>query len=124
MIISENGQEFEKQFSQLLRHVASIKSTCSEMKTSTEVLMQEVTYLKNKNKENKTQIKNLKIENWELKRKVYEIDQYGEENNVIINGIPQTEEENLKEMLKNIAQRLEVEIQDYHICVLYRLPSK
>ncbi len=43
---------------------------------------------------------------------------------MIINGIPQTEEENLKEALKNIAQKLEVEIQDYHICALHRLPSK
>ncbi len=117
-------EEFKKQFSQLLTDVASIKSICSEMKTSMEVLMQEVTHLKNENEENKTQIKNLKIENQELKRKLYETDQYNKKNNVIINGIPQTEEENLKEVLKNIPQKLEVEDQDYHICALHRLPSK
>ncbi len=36
--------------------------------------IQEVTHLKNENEENKTQIKNLKIENQELKRKLYETD--------------------------------------------------
>ncbi len=65
----------------------------------------------------------MKNENWELKRKVYEIDKYSKKN-VIINGVPLTEEENLKEIIKNKAPKLEVENQDYHICALHCSPSK
>ncbi len=75
--IREMWVNYEKiQFSRRLKEVATIKSSCTEMKGSIDSFMYDVTQLKKENEEINKHLSALSYENRELKRKIYKVDQY------------------------------------------------
>lgn len=44
--------------------------------------------------------------------------------NAIIQGILSQENENLLQLVKSVAAKVNVDIQDYHVCAVHPLPSK
>lgn len=80
--------------------------------------------LKVENSSLKAQINSLTLQNSELQNKINNLDQYNRKNNVIIQGIPVVEGENVREQVMRLAKRLKVEIFDYDINATHRLPSR
>lgn len=69
------------------------------------------------------EVSEIKEENQQLKARLNHLEQYSRKFDVIINGITKTENENLNETIKNLAEVLEVKLNPYDICGLHRLPT-
>lgn len=111
---------FSDKFEKLLEDVAVIKGLCSEWG----MLKEEVAAVRVDTDRNSDQIKRLTKENAMLRSRVDEMDQYSRKCNVIIQGIPSKEKENLLQVVKFVATKVKVDLQDYHVCAVHRLPSK
>ncbi len=80
--------------------------------------------LKSENEINKTQIRALMNQNWELRKRVIEIDLNSKKKKKgIINSTPFQEGEDLKGKIKTLSSKLDAEQQDHHLCTTHRLPS-
>lgn len=55
---------------------------------------------------------------------VYDLEQYSKKSNLIIRGIPYDEKEDLYVWIEKLANKLEINIQLYHICAIHRLLSR
>jgi len=72
----------------------------------------------------KNVINQLINENRELKRNVEENEQYSKKSNVIINGVPETNDEELRKVIGEVASCLGIELHDYDLQAAHTLPSK
>jgi septation ring formation regulator EzrA len=117
-------KEFRKQFSQLVIDVSSIKLICTETNEKLEAVTNEVTQLKKEARENREVVNRMRVIIQKMGRKIDELEQYSRKINVIITGIPEKQDENLKVVVKKLAEKLEITLQDYDICAIHRLPSK
>lgn len=117
-------EEFKSEWKNLLKDVASIKSTTTETKEIVESLTTRVEQLEEDREEIKDQVGMLWEENYMLRQKIESMEQYSRVNNVIIHGIPAQSEENLRNVICELAKHLEVDVSDNDICTTHRLPSK
>uniref|UniRef100_A0A8D8YDL7 FP protein C-terminal domain-containing protein n=1 Tax=Cacopsylla melanoneura TaxID=428564 RepID=A0A8D8YDL7_9HEMI len=68
--------------------------------------------------------KELKVQLKELKYTVEDLQQYTRNRNVQIDGIPSKQDEDLRMMMKNIGEKIEVKILDSDIDKIHRIPTK
>ncbi len=73
---------------------------------------------------NESNIKRLSRENAILTRKVDELTQYSMKYNVIIQGMSGTKGEDLRKTVELLANKLEVNINNYNIRVAHQVPSQ
>jgi hypothetical protein len=116
--------DFKKKFETLLTDVKAIKEMVNQTDRKMENITKELKEVKNENKLLKRRIVEVENQNSELERVVGELEQYGMVNDLIVAGIPMTEEEDLIEVTKNLAGKLDVELKDYDIATAHRLPTK
>lgn len=118
------NEDFMAKFNHLIQDVGEIKTLCSQMKLNLDDITQQVQTLKAETGNNTTEIQALKVENQDLKTKLNELELYSRKANIIINGIPVLQDEDVKDIIKVVASSLEIEVHDYEICMAHRLPSK
>ncbi len=63
-------------------------------------------------------------ENRQMKEKLDELEQYSGKSNLIINGISFKKDENLREIVKNVAEKLKVTVNEYYIAVAHHLLAR
>ncbi len=80
--------------------------------------------LKAENEEIKKTLTEIKNENLELKGQIAEMEQYSKRNNVIIKGIHMEPNENLKEKVKAVSQKLGTPLEEHDFCTVHRLSNK
>ena len=111
--------------------LSMIYNILMEVQKNTQKVMEENVYLKNQFKELKeendiaqSEIVNLKARIGELEDMQDEMQQYQRKYNLEICGIPESEDENLKDVIEAIATEVDVEIDSTDIDIVHRLPSK
>ncbi len=87
-------------------------------------LAERVKKLEEREMELKAEIQTVKEENVTLKLQLENLEQYSRRNNLIISGIPTNQNENIREITKNLAKIWNVEIQNYDIVAAHRLYSR
>lgn len=117
-------EEFKANFKKLMEDSGETRKLCTAMNEKISKITDEVNELKMDNEANKSDIDFLLRENYELKVKINNMDQYSRKSNLIICGIPYKEEEVLREVAKKLATKLEINLEDYEIAAIHRLPAK
>ena len=84
----------------------------------------QIAELKSNDERLESAMKELKEENRQLANAVNSLEQYSRKNNVIINGIPYTQDEDIRKVVKNLIHKLGVDINLYNICAAHRLPTR
>ncbi len=115
--------EFLKQFNELVEETKSIKAIVSDSNAKVDAIAKQIHELKSENEELRAKVDIISQENKTLKRTVNDLEQYSRKCNVIINGIPEFDNENLYEITHMVADNLGVELFDYDISVAHRLPA-
>ena len=75
-------------------------------------------------KEISAEMLDLKNANKLLENKIDKLEQYGKKQNIIVNGLLVTENEDLRERITQLANELDVEVFDRDISAIHRLPAK
>lgn len=70
-----------------------------------------------------TKVTELSNQNQKLRADFQELEQYSRKDNIIINGIPSSEEENVQKLVFKIAEKVGVTLKDYDISAAHRLPA-
>lgn len=114
-------KELQKEFQGQLREIE--KSLNFNSEKMEEILAEMV-------KVNEKQRK-LEAENQELKTKlmtmstiVEDLEQYTRNRNIQIDGMPEENNEDLRKMMKNIGEKIQVEFEDKEVDAIHRLPTR
>lgn len=118
------NEAFESKFNKLIDDMAVIKTTITEVNTKFSDLKSEIDKLNQDNKKMEMHIQTLSQENKILKQTVSSLEQYSRKNNLIINGIPYCKGENVRSIVKAIADKLKIAMYDYNIAACHRLPAR
>lgn len=116
-------QEFKTIMLASAKEVSEIKSSLINLVKRVTKIEEEAEKIKSENLELRTEVMDLKQENKILKSNINQIEQYSRKNNVIVNGIPEEKGENIREIIKAIADVLDVSVHNYDICAAHRLPG-
>lgn len=114
----------KRAFAKLGEDIKEVKTICTTTQNEVKTISEEVIKLKQENEENREDIEWLVNENRELKTRLDELEQYGMKYNLIINGVPTKENENVREIIVRMAEKLNVTVQGYDIAAAHRLPSR
>ncbi len=110
-------EDFQENFKKLIEDVAYIRKAIDESTTKINQLEQD-------NKILHEEVEELAMENYMLKNRIADMEQYSRKNNMIIRGIPKAAGEDLRMIVKKLATKLDMNISDFEIDTLHRLPSK
>ena len=117
-------EKFKEDFKKLVEDVGITKKLCMSMNERLTKISREIEILKKDNEMNKSDIQHLLCENYELRLKLNEMEQYNKKSNLIIQGVPVVEVEDLMDVATKLANKLKVDLKDYDVAALHRLPSK
>lgn len=112
--------EFLKKFNEMFSKVSQMETKLDVMLAITD----KVDKIEKYGVETRTEVELLKQENEDLFCRMNEIEQYSRKRNVIINDIPFKEGENIKEEVQRFTSEIKIELKDYEINAIHRLPSK
>lgn len=79
--------------------------------------------IKKENEELKASNTALKVEVRDLRDRMRNLEQYSRINNIEINGLPTSKEENVKELVKDVGAAIGVQVQEADIAVAHRVPT-
>lgn len=68
--------------------------------------------------------KRLHARNEELQSRVAELEQYSRKNNIEIRGVPETQGEDVVEIVKTIAEKIQIPVSEADLDVVHRVPAK
>lgn len=114
-------QDYLDKFNKLVETVNDIKGLVIDTKTRVDGLFASVEEVKAENPNLKSKVEHLTNENAALKTSVKNLEQYSRKNDVIINGIPKVENEEVTEIVYKVADALGVQLNEYDICNAHRL---
>ena len=117
-------EDFLRDLKQMVEDVKAIKSTVSKTDEKLDTINSQIAELKFENEGLKSTVKDLISENRVLHSKVNELEQYSRKDNIIINGLPYSNDENIGEMVMLVSNALKVPLFDYDISAVHRLPSR
>ncbi len=69
-------------------------------------------------------IESLEKENEWLHTRTEGIEAHTRKNNIVLSGLPVTEREDLRMVVKKLAEKMEIKINETDICAIHRLPSR
>ncbi|XP_065223980.1 uncharacterized protein LOC135848117 [Planococcus citri] len=115
---------FADDFAKLMGDVSGIKSSVEKIQTDVDKIISDIQNLQSTTNDHKNRLQDLEEENSELWNKIEEMEQYSRKNNIIINGIPYQEDENLHTIIKNLGDKLETNVSEGDINATHRLPTK
>lgn len=128
----ENFELSEAEFRKMLikdtklirKTVLKTEETLQALSGEIEQLKQENVDLKRENERLREDVNELYCQNEEFANRMNDMDQYSRIENIVITGIPVRKDENIREIIKNIAEKVELKIEDSEISTAHRLPSK
>ncbi|XP_065203980.1 uncharacterized protein LOC135834071 [Planococcus citri] len=109
--------EFIAELKSMMKDVKEIKTTVNNTDAKLAGFTKRMDEVESQNKELKKTCDN-------LQDKVNDLDQYSRIENVIINGIPQKDDENIRQVVTLVAEKLNVTLHECDISTAHRLPSK
>lgn len=115
--------DIEAEFKKLFREIASVKKTVTESKDEILSVKKQLEEMKKENNEVREEVVQIRRTNEELEDRINELEKYSRKNNVIINGIPAENNENVREILNELVDKLEVRVHEYEINAVHRLPA-
>lgn len=108
-----------------------IKTTISdakdELKEEIGIIKEKVIALENNNEEVKKEIDNLRAENYHLRVRMQELEDYSRKDNIVIHGIVEETDETDEDLVGKVIElgkSLGVPLEPYDIHACHRLPSK
>ncbi|KAH9360158.1 hypothetical protein HPB48_011461 [Haemaphysalis longicornis] len=101
-----------------------MNNSFEEFKGDVKSIREELTEVKNRSLQCHCENDRLKREMKDVKRQLVELKQYSRKTNLALKGVPFTENEDLKETLKQITTRLGVDVLSQDIGVVHRVASK
>jgi len=107
-----------------INEVRSVNQTVTESKTEILAIRAQLEEVKKKNEEMQFDILELKEANAKLEDRIEDLEKYSRKNNMVISGIPVEKDENVKEIFTDLANQLQVELQDHEVCVIHQLPAQ
>jgi len=118
-------EEFTASFNALIADVKEIKNMVTDMQSKLDETVKKVNELEEVNQKLKNLTTELARENVGMRCRLDEVEQYLRKSNAIVRGVPEAgvEKENVKELVKNIAEEL-VQLYDGDIGKAHRLPSR
>lgn len=116
-------EKFKSDFKELMKDVKFIKTKVNKTEKSMQAILLQLKNLKEENKMLKSKVQNLDYQNQKLRSAVNDVEQYSRKDNVIINGVPYNNEENIVGVVDSLAASLGVTLNDYDICSAHRLPA-
>lgn len=127
-------EEFFSKFNDMVTRVQNINEQISDLqevkkivavsKNQLEDLTKAVSTLKKENTVTNSKIESLESENESLKAKLNDLEQYSRKSNVLIKGVPTCKNENLVEVVLNLANSLGIELSHNDISAIHPLPSR
>lgn len=104
--------------------MAKIKDLCSGLENKLENLGKEIKMVKERSQKNEQDINSI-LDDIAYERNMRrQLELYGRKPNIIVRGIPVMKDESVRDLLKTLAAKLEVGLEEYHICATHRLPSR
>ncbi|XP_065204066.1 uncharacterized protein LOC135834156 [Planococcus citri] len=111
------NEEFINELKTMMNDVKEIMSTVKSTDAKVADFTERMSKVENDNKEIK--------KNYEkLQDQLNDLNQYSRIENIIINGIPQNEDENIRALVMLVAEKLNVTLYEYDISTAHRLPCK
>lgn len=104
--------------------VTDTNTNLSTLQNKVDNLSTQLSNLKKEKDDLSSKVDKLTEKNKQLMDAVNNLEQYSRKNNVIINGIPWSENEDIKEIIHNLADKLQVDLNPYNICAAHRLQSR
>ncbi|PSN52762.1 hypothetical protein C0J52_07490 [Blattella germanica] len=104
--------------------VCELKKTVEFVSEKFDSLKSEILALKDEVKTVKSEITSLKSENLLLRFQMQDLQQYSRRGNIVINGIPETSNENVYDVLDNVADIIQAKDLNNSISVAHRLPTR
>lgn len=101
--------------------IATIKTVVGDTKNKMSELVDDIKNLKEESVDNKEQIKLVKLENARMSDQIDNLEQYSRKDNLIVNGIPWSQGENLRSLIIKLGKQLKVVVQNYDINTVHRL---
>lgn len=77
-----------------------------------------------KDEQREVEIQEIQEENKQLRKKIENLEQYSRRSNLIISGVPLKKEEKIKEIIKKLAEKWDIDLHDYDIMAAHRLRTK
>lgn len=108
-LINARFDEFNEKITKISHNVETIKTSMSELKAENETL--------------KTECLNLKTENIKYRNELNNLNQYSQIDNLEINGIPETQNENIYEILQCVAKKINVPFSRDQVSIAHRIPT-
>ncbi len=116
-------EEILKQLKEMREEIQTVK-TLVETNSRLELLFNQVKVLETKFESMSAEIEQIQKENNEIKWKIKQMERYSRSNNLIINGMPEQEGENLYKLMSELAEKLKLPLNENEIDTLQHLPSK
>ncbi len=113
-----------EQWESLLTKVGNTNVTVNQIIVNTasmEVLSNKVI---EENEALKTEVKELKNKLSQMQDEVDNLEKCSRKNNILIQGVPCSEEENVCNIVKSLGTSVGMQIHDYNLCAVHRLPAK
>ena len=101
-----------------------IKTTVDSTKSSVDSINKKMETISEDQVKLKSDVAFLVEENYNLKNQLNQLEQYQKKSNLIINGIPENENETLNEKIKNLAKKIDVNLKEFDIIAAHRLHAK
>ncbi len=114
--VNVKKDDFSPDWRKLFEDVEAISKTVSSIR-------EEQTKEKQEREQLKIELEEMKSRNQDLEKRVVELERYSRKGNVIISGIPKTNNENVRELALEMASQLGVELLPNQICAAHRLPG-
>ena len=105
-------------------NIDTIASTVQKLDTKMDQITGQIEDIKKENEDLKSKVEHLSNQNKILTESVNDLQQYSRKDNLIINGIPTVENEDVREQVKLVAKALNIVLHDSDICTAHRLPSR
>lgn len=115
-MLSEDMKQILAKLEAIDKKVTDTNTKLTNLQTTVDELVKDSGNLKN-------EIIDLKTKNYLLQKSVNQLEQYSRKNNVIINGIPVTENEKVRSIVMNLAEKMEITLHELHIAAAHRLPA-
>ncbi len=120
----ETAQNILKELKDIKKQNEEIKKPIDDANAQFDSLNQRVRKVEEEMALNTITIKELDDVTDSLCDRMNEHKQYSRRDNLVINGIPKMERENLKEIVQTIGVELKVDVQNHDIAVVHRLLGK
>ncbi|XKL69204.1 hypothetical protein PGB90_006973 [Kerria lacca] len=125
--IKSLSQKFEimnQNFGALSRKFEKVENSIKELKTTVGKLSNDFDELKQEQNEIQEEVDAMGKDLHSTNRRLNDLEQQSRKNNIIINGVPESKDENVYEIIEKIGTALEESLEKNDIAIAHRIPSR